>query len=350
MAQTPREIVTAALQFCTPDRLPRELWTLPWGEAHHPQALAEMRRRFPSDFAGPPGVYQPSARVQGDAYTPGTFIDDWGCAFVNIQAGVIGEIQAPMVTEIADISMVAPPYETLPQEPSAARDVVNRFCAESDHYVRGGCCPRPWERYQFLRGTVDAMMDVVQPHANVTRLLQTIHEFYLRELEFWASTDVDGVNFMDDWGAQHQLLIPPDVWREWFKPLYRDYADLAHAHGKAIFMHSDGHIIEIYEDLIEVGVDALNSQLFCMDIAEIGRRAQGKITFWGEIDRQHVLTSADPDDGRRAVQLVAEHLYDPRGGLIAQFEFGAAAEPATALAIFEEWERIDAAAREAARV
>ncbi|MDP7447382.1 MAG: hypothetical protein QF689_02230 [Candidatus Latescibacteria bacterium] len=74
------------------------------------------------------------------------------------------------------------------------------------------------------------------------------------------------------------------------------------------------------------------------------------MTFWGEIDRQHVLTDEDPDVGRRAVRQVAEHLYDPKGGLIAQFEFGAAAEPATAVAIFEEWERVDTEARDLARV
>jgi hypothetical protein len=28
---------------------------------------------------------------------------------------------------------------------------------------------------------------------------------------------------------------------------------------------------------------------FCMDLPEIGRRFKGRITFWGEIDRQRVL-------------------------------------------------------------
>ncbi|HJP31568.1 MAG TPA: uroporphyrinogen decarboxylase family protein [Candidatus Latescibacteria bacterium] len=350
MAQTPREIVTAALRFEVPERLPRDLWTLPWANQHHPETVAEMHRRFPSDFAGPPGVYRPSSRVQGEAHTPGLFVDDWGCTFVNIQAGVIGEVRDPLVTDIAELSMVAPPYETLPEDLDAARDTINRFCADSDHYVRAGCCARPWERYQFLRGTMNAMMDIMQPEGDVTDLLNTIHQYYLTELEFWASTDVDAIMFMDDWGAQHQLLIPPVVWRDMFQPLYRDYCDLAHTHGKAAFMHSDGHITEIYEGLIEVGVDALNSQLFCMDMADLARRAKGQITFWGEIDRQHVLTSPDPEEGRRAVRKVAEQLYDPRGGVIAQFEFGAAAEPATAVAIFEEWERVDTEARDLARV
>lgn len=343
--QTPREVVTRAVRFAHPERLPRDLWVLPWAAAHHPEGLAELRRRFPSDFTGPPGVYRPSPRARGEAHTPGTFTDDWGCTFVNIQAGVIGEVRQPLVPDWRAAAAVAPPWETLPADPAAARDTVNRFCAATDLFVRGGCCPRPWERLQFLRGSANALMDVMDPGAGAAALLCRIHEFHLAELEFWVTTDIDAVNFMDDWGAQSQLLVPPPIWRELFRPLYRDYCDLAHAHGKLAFMHSDGHIAAIYDDLVEVGVDALNSQLFCMDLADLARRAKGRITFWGEIDRQHVLPATDPQAGRDAVRRVAAHLYDPRGGLIAQLELGAAANPATAIAAFEEWERVEAEGR-----
>ena len=81
-----------------------------------------------------------------------------------------------------------------------------------------------------------------------------------------------------------------------------------------------------------------------MDLEDLARRAKGRLTFWGEIDRQHVLPSLDPQVGRQAVRQVARHLYDPRGGLIVQFEFGAGAHPATALAVFDEWERVQAEA------
>ena len=39
-------------------------------------------------------------------------------------------------------------------------------------------------------------------------------------------------------------------------------------------MHSDGRISEIHPDLVEVGVDALNSQLFCMDLADLAAKAR----------------------------------------------------------------------------
>lgn len=341
MPQTSRELVTRCLKFEYPERIPRDLWVLPWAMERYPETIEEMKQRFPTDFVTTPYFYPPSKRVKGDPYKVGTFIDEWGCEFVNYQNGVIGEVKAPIVPNIEDWRRVKPPYEQLPENIEAAQKSISQFYENTDKFVIANCCPRPWERYQFLRGTENAMIDVMMPEEGGADLLRLIHEFYLKELEFWVQMDVDAISFMDDWGSQHQLLIPPRIWRELFKPRYKDYCDLAHVHGKFAFMHSDGHILEIYEDLIEVGVDAINSQLFCMDFNQLEQQAKGKITFWGEIDRQHILPSTNPKDGRDAVRKVAQHLYDPRGRIIAQFEFGAGANPETALAIFDEWSRVE---------
>ncbi len=54
-----------------------------------------------------------------------------------------------------------------------------------------------------------------------------------------------------------------------------------------------------------------------------------------------VLPASDPQAGRDAVRKVVERLYDPAGGVIAQFEFGPGANPATVLAILDEWAGVD---------
>ena len=341
MTMTGRERVTRALTFAHPDRMPREMWVLPWASTHYPDEVAEIFRRYPGDFGAPYDPYNPSPRAQGDLYVMGDATDEWGCVFTSIQAGVIGEIRTPMLADIRDWRQVQPPYELLPDDWAAARDQVNRSCAETGQFVRALCNPRPWERLQFLRGSENAYLDIMDPEEGAAQLLQVIHDFHMKELEFWVSTDVDGISFMDDWGAQQQLLIPPAIWRALFKPLYRDYCAIAHAHNKFVFMHSDGYIAEIYDDLIEVGVDALNSQLFVMDMADLAARAKGRITFWGEIDRQHVLPAKNPQVGRDAVRKVAGHLYDPAGGIIAEFELGPGSNPAVGMAIFEEWEAVE---------
>lgn len=332
---TSRELVKKTLEFDRPPRIPRDLWLLPWAPDHYPREVLELKRQFPSDFVSAPGFLTNPVRTQGDAYAEGTFVDEWNCTFVNLQAGVIGEVKDPLIKTWADLEKVHAPEEAL----TIDVEQVNAFCKASDHFVFGGCCPRPFERMQFLRSSEALYVDLAEQPAELFELIRLIHQFNLKELEVWAKTDVDALNIMDDWGAQRSLLISPRMWRKLFKPLYKEYIDLAHAHGKKMFMHSDGYTADIYPDLIELGLDAFNSQLFTMDIEELGRLYKGKITFWGEMDRQHLLPFGTPAEVDQAVRRVFNAL-NADGGVIAQCEFGAGAKPENVLQVYESWNSV----------
>jgi hypothetical protein len=99
-------------------------------------------------------------------------------------------------------------------------------------------------------------------------------------------------------------------------------------------MHSDGYIVDIIPDLIEIGLDALNSQIFCMGVEELGRRFAGELTFWGEMDRQQLLPRASATEVAGAARRMRESLHRG-GGLIAQCEFGPGARPENVFAFFE---------------
>jgi uroporphyrinogen decarboxylase len=104
-----------------------------------------------------------------------------------------------------------------------------------------------------------------------------------------------------------------------------------------VFFHSDGHIEQIIPVLIELGVDALNAQLFCMDIEETGARYRGQITFWGEIDRQHILPFQGPKEVKAAVARVRKALDYGQGGVIAQCEWGNDVPQENIEAVFDAW-------------
>ena len=93
-------------------------------------------------------------------------------------------------------------------------------------------------------------------------------------------------------------------------------------------------------DLIEVGVHALKSQVTCMGGEELGRRFRGRLTFWGEVDRQEVLHRGSAADVERAVRDMREHLWAD-GGVIAQCEFGPGAQPENVIGVFRAWNRFD---------
>lgn len=329
MALTPRERVIRTLRFEGVDRPARDVWLLPAAFFGREEALRALLDAYPPDF-GPSGYQDPVD--ESPLYEPGEWTDPWGSRWVNIQRGMIGEVKYPALSDWSKLAHWKPPYHLL----GKGFEEVNRTCASHDRFVYLGC-PRPFERMQFLRGSENLYLDLAWGVREVRILLEMVHDFYLRHLQYVVKTDVDAVFFMDDWGGEHALLISPAMWVEYFKPLYKDYCDLAHAHGKFAFMHSDGYILPLYEHLIEIGVDAINSQLFTMPIEEIGRRFKGRITFWGELDRQHILPFGMPDDVRQAVERVKAALWDDRGGVIGQAEFNKDQPLENIRAFFEAW-------------
>lgn len=337
---TSRERVIRALRFECPDRAPRELWALAGVTMLRRTEYDDLLHRYPSDFAQPDFRYGESKLARGSPGEIGTYIDEWGCGWSVAEVGVCGEVKHPPLAEWSTLATYRPPMELLE---SADLRRVDQICAESDAFVRTNTHVRPFERMQFLRGSENLLVDLAYQPAELFQLRDMIHEFNLREMKMWAKTDVDGVSFMDDWGAQHSLLISPYLWRTFFKPMYKEYCDILRKAGKYVFFHSDGHIFSIYPDLIELGVSAVNSQLFCMDIEEIGRRFKGCVCFWGEIDRQQVLPFGTVDEVRQAVRRVRLALDDGRGGVIAQCEWGNRDPQENIEAVFRTWtEPLDA--------
>ncbi|MCX7018779.1 MAG: uroporphyrinogen decarboxylase family protein [bacterium] len=350
MTATPRELVYQCLEFRNPPRAPRQLWLLPWAEKHHRAELEKIRSDFPPDIIHIGGRLRTPPITKGNPYEIGEYVDDWGCVFTNIQEGVVGEVREPLIKDwktgqrvrhqaVSEYAITDAPKAHIPREwLTFDADDVNRQCAETDRFTLAGVCPRPFEQMQFICKTEEFYIDLADPPGEMITFMKQMHDFFCELLEMWARTDVDGLNFMDDWGSQRSLLINPTMWREIFKPMYRDYIQIAHAAGKKMFMHSDGHILSIIPDLIELKLDALNSQIFCMGLENLEPFA-GKIAWWGEIDRQHLLPEASPAEIDAAVREVHRRLWR-NGGCIAQCEFGAGARPENVRQTFASWDAV----------
>lgn len=331
---TSRERVIRALGMERPDRAPRELWLLPGVSKRRRAERDALLARYPMDFEEPWVRYGRSTRASGTPNEVGGYTDEWGCVWSCAEEGVVGEVTSAPLSDWSRLEDYTAPYELLDGIDFSA---TNASCAASDRFMRAGTGIRLFERMQFLRGTEALLLDLAMLPEEVYVLRDLVHAYFRREMELWVETDVDGVTFIDDWGAQHNLLIAPDLWRALFKPCYREYCDIARARGKYVFFHSDGFIAPIIPDLIEIGIHAVNSQLFCMDIEGLAEQHKGEITFWGEIDRQHTLPFGTPDDVRAAVRRVRAALDDGEGGVIAQCEWGLRDPEANIDAVYAAW-------------
>jgi len=326
------------LEFQYPDRIPRSLWQLPGVQRFRKKELDEILAAYPVDIVHPDKPYAPGKKSSGERYRKDQVAtDEWGCEWRVAEDGVAGEVKIPPLQRIEDVYTLEAPHEILE---GADFTTVDALCQKSDQFVVAWTTVRPFERMQFLLGTEALYIELAHQSPHLSRLRDIVHAFFTKELQLWAQTSVDGIMFMDDWGAQKSLLISPELWRKFFKPLYKDYCTIIHDSNKYVFFHSDGYIEEIYGDLIDVGIDAINSQLFCMPIEQIGTKYKGKITFWGEIDRQRLLPFGNPEEITLAVERIKEALWSPSGGIIAQCEFGLKDPARNIRTVFETWERL----------
>jgi uroporphyrinogen decarboxylase len=308
-----KERVKKCLKFKNPDRPPRDIWPLPYINYFRNDELEYLEKRFTMDIE-----YATDFQI-ANYEKVGYYKDEWGSIWYIGEPGVIGEVKEPFLDNWGKLKELKTPYYQIEKRDYS---YINSICSKSEKFIISDVAARPFERLQFIRGTEDLYMDIAYKRPEFYELLKIVHNYNIEDIKSWLRTEVDAIFLMDDWGSNDSLLISPVFWKEVFKPLYKEYCDLIHKKNKYAFFHSDGFIEPIYEDLIEVGMDAINSQLFVMNIEKLGEKYKGKITFWGEIDRQSILPFGKKIDVVNAVRRIRESIYDKNGGFIANCSWG----------------------------
>jgi hypothetical protein len=123
-----------------------------------------------------------------------------------------------------------------------------------------------------------------------------------------------------DFGAQDRPFISPKMYRELFKPFHTTINGWIHANtGWKTFMHSDGSMLALLDDVVDAGFDVLNplqASAAGMDPAVLKATYGDRLTFWGGgIDTQRVLPFGSPAEVRAMVK-ERIRILAPGGGFV----------------------------------
>ena len=317
-----RERVIAALTFSGPDRVPTMHRTLPGGFRVHGEALERLYGRFPSDVILSPTHRAPFA-FSGpirERLTGGRVVDGWGCEWHKTTDDYIGQVvNHPLSDWLALDDYVWP-------DPLLGREGVDemveiRRADRHEHYLMASA-GTIMHQITFLRGFDDALLDLADGREELHYIRDRIADFVLKRIELWTQAGADGIQIEDDWGTQEAMLIRPSVWRAVFKPVYARLVKAIHAGGAYAHFHTDGDTRAIIPDLIEIGFDELNPQVWVMDIEELGREFGGKVCFRADLDRQGVLPRGSATDVETHVRQTYEAFGRPEGGYIGYGQIG----------------------------
>jgi len=248
-------------------------------------------------------------------YKGGENYDDFGTLWQVAKEGMCGiPVKWPLVDWSNYDNFKWPEFDAGPPK---GRLYSGHMEGKSDDYYARGAWITFFEQMQQLRGMENLLMDLAYKSKEVYRLREDLLNFNLKWLDKWLTFEYDGLQFADDWGSQSNLLISPDFWREFFKPAYKAMFDKVISAGLDVHFHSDGYIIEIIPDLIDIGVKVLNCQISIMDKEVLKKNFAGKICFRTDIDRQKILSFGTPFDVKRDIINVFEHVGTSKGGIIA---------------------------------
>jgi len=164
-----------------------------------------------------------------------------------------------------------------------------------------------YERAWTLRGMENLMMDFVDHPDFVHELLGAISEWNVAQAKEALKYEIDAVYFGDDWGQQRGLQMGPRIWREFIRPALEPMYRVVREGGRYVMIHSCGDVDELFDDLIEMGVNCFNPfQPEVMEVEALVKQYRGRLAFHGGLSTQRTLPYGSPEDVRRDT----EHLLE----------------------------------------
>ena len=184
----------------------------------------------------------------------------------------------------------------------------------TDIPVYGSLC-EGYESLWRIIGSENALLWIGMYPDEIGRFVERINEFSIEFLKAQikaASGMLDGIMIWGDVAYVRGMLFSPTYWRKYFKPGVKALIDVCRENNLPVIYHGCGDSREIYEDLIEIGVDAYNplEAKTGIDVVDLRRQYGHRLAFAGNMD-VIAWAHADQDELKR---IVLRKLNAAKGG------------------------------------
>jgi len=261
---------------------------------------------------------------RGVIYVDEFYRDPFGCIWRFRIKGYQGQVVGHPLDDwrkLRDYSF-PDPDDGLPVEGGGLRPWEEVF-EEMDRAKEAGelvVAPMPhgffFQRLYYLRGFRNLMRDFILKPPEIYELVEALTRFYEELARRVARLKPDIVVFGDDLGMQDRMPISPRTFREFIYPAYRRVFGLLRSRGIHVYLHTDGHVVEVLDQLVETGVSVLNVQDRVNGVNNLRRLLKGRVCIDLDVDRQRLLPRGSPREIREYIRRVILELGSRRGGLM----------------------------------
>lgn len=165
-------------------------------------------------------------------------------------------------------------------------------------FFAGGCFESPW----YMRGLEQFLIDIYDEPEIAETISRKVGEYYyqraMRVLEA-ANGQIDVIGSGGDIGGQHTMMLSPEKWRKHIKPYSAGLITPFREMGLHTFYHSDGAIVPVIDDFIDIGLDILDP----IQVGAAGMTPENlfpmfgdRLTFHGAVDEVDLLPNSTPGE------------------------------------------------------
>jgi uroporphyrinogen decarboxylase len=347
---THRERVLAALNREEPDRVPLDFGSsisttaiIPayenlkkyLGLEHETQIMVKRARtviphqsilqRFDIDtFPLMLGEYRGGASKEIDS---DTLIDPWGTTWKKAPDGHFINVDGPFQNRDPKIEILEtfdwpdPDNQGLYE---GLKEKANALHQNTDYAIVLNLPVGIVHQCQFMRGFAEWLMDLYENPEFACRLMDLIADTWIRIVENVLDTvgeNIDVIVWGDDLAMQDATFMSPEIYRELIKPRHQRMIAAVKSRSDAkIHYHCCGSVYALIEDLIEMGIDALNPiqvNAKNMDPARLKQEFGDRLAFWGAIDTQRILPLGSPEEVRAEVRRIIDSMGKGGGYILA---------------------------------
>ncbi len=128
---------------------------------------------------------------------------------------------------------------------------------------------------------------------------------------------VDIITLSDDWGSNNNMLFSPRMWRRMIAPYAGRVVAHARSRGLPVNLHSDGYILNIMDDLVELGYSLIHpvQESAGMEPKLVKEKYGDQLVIYGSLD---VIDGLYGREGVALDEYITRRfeIYGPGGGFI----------------------------------
>ena len=256
-------------------------------------------------------------QVQERRDVPG-YIDMWGVPYRALEdwdhCVVDGSPMREMSVDQIDDYPWPDPHD--PQQFAGLREQARHLHENTDYVIgadaiKAGMLMNALQLRGYDQFFMDLVLDVELAEKVMDRILWTLKDMWTQYMAA-VGPYVQLAYVTDDFGTQKSMMVSPKMFRDLIKPRWKELIEHIKSLGDVkVMFHSDGAILPLLDDFVDMGVDILNpvqtSVAGLEDTFALKEKFGDRLSFHGAIDVQQMMPNATPAELEAEI---ARRVYD----------------------------------------